>query len=353
MVTSCNDRDSQSAGHSDNGRISASAVNDRDVRNTNHSDNDWFFAGAVEHDIDHSDSFLHDLEKRIADLFNCSTEMECESVTFGIELSPFNSCADFDISDGASDSETETISYPEFIYAPAPNVPAIEEEWDELNDEIFGLQNALLEIKPKPKPKPKSKGKNRDKGKHKSTLTEFNIHDSKALFADCSDSDPEPDSEPESQPEQPEPAECHNSPYNLSTDPEIDILLIQRRIEATIHKRLAENTEKQTRQQTITKLLDAALLQKDQDQRSRPEPEIHWDEMSLEDLFTAEAKYQGIYSSPEISPRTVPTQFKTKAKATAKKPTPHAISHQPKCTHITGRCSRLHKAKRTRSASDA
>ncbi|KAJ5782294.1 hypothetical protein N7457_004068 [Penicillium paradoxum] len=54
---------------------------------------------------------------------------------------------------------------------------------------------------------------------------------------------------------------------DLCNLPFIDIDHMQRRIEATVHKRIEENNTKQARQEAISKLFDHALLQKDKNDR--------------------------------------------------------------------------------------
>jgi hypothetical protein len=300
---SCNndDRDSRSAGHSDNGPIFSSAVvSGSDLGNADHSDNDWVFEGAARSDGNATTDHRHNEQivsgavhdsypaRQIASLFEyTSTAMECESVTFGVELSPFTFYdSDCSIYDSVCGTPESSKSYPEFICDPIPFVAVTEEEWDELNDETFGLQNILTEI---------------TINDHQSNLAQIDINDPQALF-ETLDSESDECLEPSPSP-------------SIANDPEIDLLLIQRRIEATIHKRLAETTAKQTREQTISKILDAALSQKDRnDRRARDaaqgiEEDLHlWDEISLDDLFTAEAKYPGMYqdTSGNVSPRTGP-----------------------------------------------
>ncbi|KAJ5177599.1 uncharacterized protein N7500_000298 [Penicillium coprophilum] len=90
-------------------------------------------------------------------------------------------------------------------------------------------------------------------------------------------------------------ADSINSPesddhsYDQST---LDIDLVHQRIEATILKRIEENNEREARQEAISKLLDAALLKKDQDERREKNAELGieedphlWDTESLAEIW--------------------------------------------------------------------
>ncbi|KAJ5199709.1 hypothetical protein N7491_009493 [Penicillium cf. griseofulvum] len=92
------------------------------------------------------------------------------------------------------------------------------------------------------------------------------------------------------------PADAVDSPevdHHLYDQP-LDIDLVQQRIEATVLKRIEENNEKEARQKAISKLLDTALLKKDQDDRREQNAELGieedphlWDTESLAGMWHA------------------------------------------------------------------
>ena len=303
------DRDTRSPGHSDNGQIFLRAIgNGWDLGNTDHSDNGWVFSGAVgdgDASADHDGQVFSrdDSDKRVAGLFGYGSiaELKCDSET-RVESTPGTKhdsdyCSNYKGSASTDSPLDETVcgtlderldSFPDFIYALISYVPLTEEEWDELNIETFGIDdNCIAEIN--------------DQESFEETLS-LDSHD-KCLL--------------------------DSFPINIENDPEIDLLLIQQRIEATIHKRIEENNEKQTRSETISKLLTSALLQKDKnDRRTRQaaqgiEEDPHlWDTESMNDLFTAESNTNSD-SSSNVSPRTK----KTKNKKSSRFPGPQPKMH--------------------------
>ncbi|CAG7981280.1 unnamed protein product [Penicillium salamii] len=105
------------------------------------------------------------------------------------------------------------------------------------------------------------------------------------------------------------PAKISNREDDL---PEIDLSSIQERIETSVRRRLDEHNEKKTQEKNLSQLLDAALLEKDKnDRREREaaqgiEEDPHlWDTESINDLFTRTAGPLEIYEdASDVSPRT-------------------------------------------------
>ncbi|KXG47197.1 uncharacterized protein PGRI_010670 [Penicillium griseofulvum] len=92
-----------------------------------------------------------------------------------------------------------------------------------------------------------------------------------------------------------------------SYDQPFDIDIVQQRIEATVLKRIEETNEKEARQKAISKLLDTALLQKDQDDRREQNAELGieedphlWDTESVVGMWHAKSNP----SETPISPHT-------------------------------------------------
>ncbi|KAJ5807372.1 hypothetical protein N7447_010828 [Penicillium robsamsonii] len=113
--------------------------------------------------------------------------------------------------------------------------------------------------------------------------------------------------------------------------PPLDIDLVQQRIEATVLKRIEENKEKEARQETISKLLDAALLKKDRDDRRANNAELGieedphlWDTESLDRMWQA-----GISTVPPdndstpVSPHTYPSPKSQQAPTPDPQPQKH------------------------------
>ncbi|KAJ5491926.1 hypothetical protein N7453_010023 [Penicillium expansum] len=101
--------------------------------------------------------------------------------------------------------------------------------------------------------------------------------------------------------------------HHSCDEPALDIDLVQQRIEATVLKRIEENNEKEARQVAISKLLDTALLKKDQDDRRERNAELGieedphlWDTESLDRMWQAKdsTTETTANASIPISPRT-------------------------------------------------
>ncbi|CAG8429432.1 unnamed protein product [Penicillium salamii] len=105
------------------------------------------------------------------------------------------------------------------------------------------------------------------------------------------------------------PAKISNREDDL---PEINLSSIQERIEASVRRRIEEQNEKKTQVKNLSQLLDAALLEKDKnDRREREaaqgiEEDPHlWDTESINNLFTRTAGPLKIYEdASDVSPRT-------------------------------------------------
>ncbi|EKV11095.1 hypothetical protein PDIG_48320 [Penicillium digitatum PHI26] len=90
--------------------------------------------------------------------------------------------------------------------------------------------------------------------------------------------------------------------HHSCAEPALDIDLVQQRIEATILKRIEENNEKEAQQVTISKLLDIALLKKDQDDRRERDHELGIEEEThLWDTETLERMWQAKDSTAEAT----------------------------------------------------
>ncbi|KAJ5355902.1 hypothetical protein N7517_010511 [Penicillium concentricum] len=113
------------------------------------------------------------------------------------------------------------------------------------------------------------------------------------------------------------PADSINSPeadHHSFDQPTLDIDLVQQRIEATILKRIEESNEKEARQEIISKLLDAALLKKDRDDRHEKNAELGieedphlWDTESLDQMWHAKKSTVPNNDSTPVSPHTCPS----------------------------------------------
>lgn len=320
--TDTGDGDTRSAGHSDNGQIFSCAVvgNDGDLGNSDHSDNGWRFSGAVVDDgdagraghsdngqpvlravvdndgdtskADHSDngqvfsgavddsvSFAAAPAKSAARPFDCASiiGLGLDTPGGGESCTVTLTCTnhqEFDYHDNHEARDSIFVSsidesicespngsvedFPKAIYAPIPCAP-LTIDWDAFNLQTFGLegdicadidipQETLIEI-----PAPNTSDPD--------LLDEFTI-DIRNLF------------------EEP---------------PEFNHFTSQERIDETVRKQIEEETEKERRRVTLSKLLDDALLQKDRnDRREREaaqgiEEDPHlWDTESIGQKLRAE-----------------------------------------------------------------
>lgn len=271
------DGDAGRAGHSDNGQPILRAVvnNDRDTIKADHSDNGQVFSGAV----DDSVSFAAAPAKSVAGPFDCVSIVGLGLDTAGCAesctvTSMSTNHQEFDYHGNHEDRDSTFVSFiaesmcespngsvedfPKAIYAPIPCAP-LTIDWDAFNLETFGLegdisadidipQETLIEI-----PAPYTSGPD--------LLDEFIIN-IKNLFEER---------------------------------PEVNNLTILERIDETVRKQIDEETEKERRGVTLSKLLDDALLQKDRnDRREREaaqgiEEDPHlWDTESIEQKLRAE-----------------------------------------------------------------
>ncbi|CAI7582297.1 unnamed protein product [Penicillium crustosum] len=116
-----------------------------------------------------------------------------------------------------------------------------------------------------------------------------------------------------------DPVDNPEADHHSCDESALDIDLVQQRIEATVLKRIEETNEKEARQEAISKLLDTALLKKDQDDRREWNAELGieedphmWDTECLDQIWqtkgftTATPADASIPISPRtcISPKT-------------------------------------------------
>ncbi|KAJ5213261.1 hypothetical protein N7449_000430 [Penicillium cf. viridicatum] len=131
-----------------------------------------------------------------------------------------------------------------------------------------------------------------------------------------------------------DPVENPEADHHSCDEPALDIDILQQRIEATVLKRIEENNEKEARHVAISKLLDAALLKKDRDDRRERNAELGieedpnlWDTESLDRMW--QAKYYTTATTTDASIPVSPGTC-TSPKTQQASPTPNPDSQPQK-----------------------
>ncbi|KAJ5528797.1 hypothetical protein N7527_002190 [Penicillium freii] len=133
----------------------------------------------------------------------------------------------------------------------------------------------------------------------------------------------------------PDPVDNPEADHHSCDESVLDIDLVQQRIKATVLKRIEENDEKEARQETISKLLDTALLKKDRDERRERNAELGieedphlWDTESLDQIWQAKDSTTATPANASIpvSPRTC-TPPKTEPASPTPDPDPQPQQH--------------------------
>lgn len=271
------DGDMGRANHSDNGQPFLCAVvgNDGNASKAAHSDNGQIFSGAV----DESVSFAAAPAKSVAGPFDCGsiaglgldTAGGAESCTLKLACTNHqefdyhgnqenrNSTCVLSIDESICESGDGSVEdIPKAIYAPIPRAP-LTIDWDAFNLETFGLEGDI----------------SADIDVPQENLTDIPAPDT--ADADLLD-------------------EFTIDIMNLFEErPGVNHFTIQERIDETVRKRIEEETEKEHRRVTLSKLLDEALLQKDRNDRREREaaqgikedPHL-WDTESIDQNFKVE-----------------------------------------------------------------
>lgn len=324
-------RDAGSTGHSDNGQVSLRAIGggDGDLGRTDHSDNDRDFPSAVACGgnascADHGDngqvfSGAVDDSDLCADCSKCMAGSGSASGS-DLEFVPVSNVGSYENSacsqdqsvfyysfydDSASSDEEEESRYESVdgdvrYYSETcdSSNPYLcpDMDWDSLNVETFGhhASNHLAEIEIA------------QAESEEAQTTETHDH---VLQGEI-------------------PAETQDRTADPLDDLlEIRLLSIQERIEASVRRRIEEENEKQQRQVNISKLLDAALLEKDKnDRREREaaqgiEEDPHlWDTESVEQLPAG--PFEIYEDASDVSPRS-PVKARSRSLSPGPQPTMH------------------------------
>ncbi|KGO78210.1 hypothetical protein PITC_034250 [Penicillium italicum] len=127
-----------------------------------------------------------------------------------------------------------------------------------------------------------------------------------------------------------EPVDNPEIDHHSCDESALDIDIVQQRIEATVLKRIEENNEKVARQVAISKLLDNALLKKDQDDRRERNAELGIEEdHHLWDTESLDGMWQANESTTETTAKVIPISPRacTSPKSQPASPTPEPQKH--------------------------
>lgn len=326
------DRDVRSTDHSDNGQVLLRAIGggDGDLGSSDHSDNGQDFLSAIACDedancSDHSDneqvfsSAIHglgiceDCSKRASWTFDFASNLDLEFVP----VNNVESCED------SAYSEDQSVYYYSFY---DDSVSSDEEDEDEDEDEeaSCGSWDGDEEVS-NPYLCP-------DMDWDSLNVETFGHHSSRHLAEiEIAQAEPEEAQTTETRDHLLQ-DEIPAKTQNCEDDPlddllEIRLISIQERIQATVRRRIEEENEKQQRQVNISRLLDAALLEKDKnDRREREaaqgiEEDPHlWDTESMEQ-FPA-GPFEIYEDASDISPRS-PVKAKSRSGSLGPQPRMH------------------------------
>ncbi|KAJ9488264.1 hypothetical protein VN97_g5016 [Penicillium thymicola] len=304
--------DADSAGHSDNGQICSRAVvgeSEEDCGSLARSDKSFRTAFELSHTNLSSTVVAGDLDSFASPIVRTSPDHLAQS---GHENDNVETESP-DIEDGVCASPSDTSSF----------------DTDSTGSSLCGSDliryNILkLRIDEYLEKRQRQREVDTDHGQHDAKTSDVDVNND---LADIVDPHALKDTPP------PDPVDNPEADHHSCEESALDIDLVQQRIEATVLKRIEENNEKEARQETISKLLDTALLKKDRDDRRERNAELDieedphlWDTESLDRMW--QAKHSTTASTADAStPVSQSTSPKTEHAPPIPDPDPQPQKH--------------------------